>query len=199
MKKHVSVKDALFLIGAWSMIFSILGLSVLFLFLTQVLGFDEKNVSSFLAVVWFSCIIISVATMILWAVYDILSNFASKWFCSTRILMRKLSDRQKIFLGLTFTSLVLLVCAIINSFESRHGFPNGYYVFLRIVTFGSLIGLMLEKFPTWAKFIFILLAILYNPVIQIHIGERETWALFNMLTVPVLIVPWIVIMKRLAK
>ena len=114
--------------------------------------------------------------------------------------MRKLSDCQKIFLGLAIVSILLMVLAFLKVvFDHGEGFPNGYYVFLRIVTFGSLIGLMLEKFPTWAKFIFILLAILYNPVIQIHLGDSGIWALFNMVTIPVLIVPWIVIMKRLAK
>lgn len=94
---------------------------------------------------------------------------------------------------------MLLLLAIGNVLFDYRGFPIGYYVFLRIVTFGALIGLMLEKFPTWFKFILLLFAILYNPVIVIHLGDAELWALFNLLTLPLLIVPWALILKRLAK
>ena len=117
----------------------------------------------------------------------------------TRFNVSNLTDFQKIFFGLAGASVVLLLLAICNVLFFRHGFPYGFYVFMRIVTCGSLIGLMLEKFPTWVKFVLLLLAILYNPVVPIHIGDREIWAWFNAATIPVLVALWCVIFKRLEK
>lgn len=110
-----------------------------------------------------------------------------------------MTDLRKIFLGLAGASAVLLLLAIGNVLFARHGFPYGFYVFMRIVTCGALIGLMLEKLPTWVKFALLLLAILYNPVVPIHIGDRETWAWFNAATIPALVAPWAVILKKKGK
>lgn len=102
----------------------------------------------------------------------------------------KLSDHQKIFFGFFLVSIVLIILAL-----SGLKFDIGFFVFLRIVTCIAFIGLLNSKFPIWLKFIFILMAILYNPVIQIHL-DRDTWDLFNLLTIPVLIVPWCIILRR---
>lgn len=91
----------------------------------------------------------------------------------------------------------LLLLAIGRAITSYRGLADGYYMFMRIVTLGALIGLILEKLPTWEKFVLLLLAILYNPLIPIHINDQEVWAWFNVLTIPALIAPWGVIQKKI--
>ena len=109
-----------------------------------------------------------------------------------------MTDLRKIFLGLAGTAALLLIVAFATTIFNAK-LPYGFFVFLRIVTFGALIGLMLEKFPMWLKFVFLLLAILYNPVIPIHIGDRDVWAFFNILTIPVLLIPWGYLWKKLGR
>ena len=110
--------------------------------------------------------------------------------------MSKLADRQKIFLGMSGAAVLLLAAAICNVLFARHSFPYGFYIFMRIVTCAALVGLLLEKLPAWVKFVLALAAILYNPVVMIHIGDREVWAWFNAGTIPALIAPWCFILKR---
>ena len=83
------------------------------------------------------------------------------------------------------------------------GNPYGYYVLLRLVTFFLLVVLFFfhiamikdkrpVEYPTdligWLG-IFILLALLYNPVIQIHL-IREIWSFLNIATIIVLGAFW---------
>ena len=111
---------------------------------------------------------------------------------------QKLLDRfnkiQKIFFGLACTATILLIITFFDMHDED--LPSGYFVFLRIVTCAALVGLLLEKLPTWVKFVLLLLAILYNPIVQIHLGDREVWAWFNAATIPALIAPWVVIYKK---
>ena len=107
------------------------------------------------------------------------------------------SDRQKLFLCLAGTSVLMLLLTICNVLFSRYSFPYGYYVFLRIVTCGALVGLMLNRLPLWAKFVLLLFAILYNPVIQIHLGDSENWIPFNLATIPILIIAWVMAIRRI--
>ena len=86
------------------------------------------------------------------------------------------SDRQKFFLWLSFVSAMMLLVSMIERFD------NGYYTFLRIITCISLTGLCFENLAMWLKFCLILLAILYNPLVQIHMG-RNDWEGWNILTI----------------
>ena len=110
-----------------------------------------------------------------------------------------MTDRQKIFLGLAAVAAAMLALAICRALQSPRGFPYGYYVFMRIVTCGALVGLLLEKFPVWIRFPLILLAILYNPIVLVHLGDQEVWACLNALTIPAFVVPWIVVFFRKRK
>ena len=107
-----------------------------------------------------------------------------------------MTDRQKLFLCMAGAAVVLLVAAICNVLFARHGFPYGVYVFMRIVTCAALAGLLWKKLPIWAKFALLLLAILYNPIVPIHIGDREVWAWINAATIPALAAPWAVILIK---
>lgn len=103
------------------------------------------------------------------------------------------SNAQKYFIGLTLVSVVMLLLALPDHWIDA----GGYFVFLRIVCFASLIGLLLEKLPVWLKFPLLLLAILYNPVFQIHLRDRDVWRFFNVISIFFLLIPWCVVMKRL--
>ena len=100
-----------------------------------------------------------------------------------------MTDQQKIFSGLAGAAVLLLAVAIVTTVTGTR-IPYGFFVFMRIVTFAALAGLLLEKLPIWAKFALLLLAILYNPVVPIHLGDREIWAWINAATIPVLAIPW---------
>ncbi len=120
----------------------------------------------------------------------------AKLFC--RIIkifsgIKNLTVPQKYFFCFSLISLLLLILSLIARFD------YGFYVFLRIVVFCALAGLCLEKNPMWLKFSLLLLAILYNPIIQIHLQDRYVWAFFNVVTIPALLVPWIVLICRKSK
>ena len=103
-----------------------------------------------------------------------------------------LSDFQKIALGLSFVSLVFLgisIWAIVDSEE----IGNGFYVFLRIILFGSLICLCFERFSVWWKVILILDAIVFNPFIQIHLGDRDSWLVFDIISLFVMVLSWFIL------
>ena len=114
------------------------------------------------------------------------------------VVVKTMTDQQKIFSGLAGAAVLLLVAAIAVALNDSK-IPYGFFVFLRIMTCGALVGLMLEKLPIWAKFVLLLLAILYNPVVPIHLGDREVWAWFNTGTIPALVVPWAWIWKQKGK
>ena len=109
-----------------------------------------------------------------------------------------MTDRQKIFSGLAGAATLLLAVAIAVTL-GRAKIAYGFFVFLRIVTCGALVGLLLEKLPIWAKFPLLLLAILYNPLVPIHLGSREIWAWINAATIPALLAPWAAIWIKKGK
>ena len=106
-----------------------------------------------------------------------------------------MTDLRKIFLCMAGAAVLLLAVAIVTTVADAR-IPHGFFVFMRIVTCGALVGLLLEKLPIWAKFVLLLLAILYNPVVPIHIGDREVWAWINAGTIPALAAPWAVILIK---
>ena len=109
-----------------------------------------------------------------------------------------MTDRQKIFSCLAGAAALLLAVAIAVTL-GRAKIPYGFFVFLRIVTCGALVGLLFEKLPIWAKFPLLLLAILYNPLVPIHLGSREVWAWINAGTIPALLAPWAAIWIKKGK
>lgn len=103
------------------------------------------------------------------------------------------SDRQKIFLGLSLVSESLLIAAMCDSFTA------GFYVFLRIVVCSAFLGKILERFPAWCNLFFILAAILYNPLLPIHLGGRKVWMFFNAVAILVLIAAEIATIHKFLK
>lgn len=121
--------------------------------------------------------------------------------CSCKSRLRKIftfwksfTGTQKIFFWLSLAASILLLIAVCDVRGGNLG--NGYFVFLRIITCGAFVGLILQKIPLWLKFVFILGAVLYNPIVMIHLGDRDIWALFNALSIPALLVPWICLLSK---
>lgn len=64
--------------------------------------------------------------------------------------------------------------------------PYGYYTLLRLVLCGSAILLLLASFEsanaivTWT---FGAIAVLYNPILPIHLGDKSIWVVLNLITI----------------
>ena len=98
-----------------------------------------------------------------------------------------MKDSNKILIFTLIADIILLGYAV-YAFNDNVRLPSGYYTFLRIVTCGVLVWLCcLLKSPYW-RVTFGAFAILYNPVIPIHLGDREVWSIFNVITGILLII-----------
>lgn len=73
--------------------------------------------------------------------------------------------------------------------------PYGYYTFLRLVVcasalYAAFVLLSGGKSP-WLGWIFVGLAILYNPIFRVHL-DRETWSLINLASAaPYALLGWV--------
>lgn len=106
------------------------------------------------------------------------------------MVISNLSTEDKLFLCFTGTAILLLLIGLTDC-------PYGYYTFLRIITTISLAWFCFMDFPVFARFIFLLGAILYNPVFPIHLGDRDIWRVFNVITAAALLVGGIAVIHKL--
>ena len=63
--------------------------------------------------------------------------------------------------------------------------PYGYYMLIRVVTCGAAAWFAFELQDTdqpGTVFGLIGMAILYNPVLPVHLGDKGIWAVVNLLT-----------------
>ena len=76
--------------------------------------------------------------------------------------------------------------------------PYGYYQFLRLVVCGAA-GLCAyhswQARGVWMTTVLAGIAILYNPVIRIHL-ERADWQIINFATIPVFGLAWFIAKRR---
>ena len=122
--------------------------------------------------------------------------------------IKKLTDIQKYSLILSAISLLLLLFSFFEFVELK-----GYFMFLRIITCGTMILLCCEKtFPIPWKCIMILSAVLYNPFFNIIDSQRDVysyrterhytvfessgWFLFNVVTIVLLVAAWGYFVKK---
>lgn len=64
--------------------------------------------------------------------------------------------------------------------------PYGYYNLLRLLICGFSLFLLLGDTPVrieWQRWLTGAFAVLYNPILPIHIGEKDIWIVLNLLTV----------------
>ena len=80
------------------------------------------------------------------------------------------------------TTVALVVIALL--LLARAGMPLGYYTFLRIAVCASAIYLAWNGHKhgraPWVTVAFVLLAILYNPVLPVYLGSKAAWAPVNL-------------------
>ena len=77
--------------------------------------------------------------------------------------------------------ILYFICAGL-SFFALIDLPYGYYTFLRIaITFTAVYGLIKEYSGNIDFWIIALgiIAILFNPIIPIHLGDKSIWRLIN--------------------
>jgi hypothetical protein len=70
-----------------------------------------------------------------------------------------------------------IIIPIIMLFGALGQWPYGYFILLRwVVIAGAIIVIVnaFEKDVDWAKVVFIFIAILFNPIVPIHLS-RELW------------------------
>lgn len=77
--------------------------------------------------------------------------------------------------------ILYLICAVL-SFFALFDLPYGYYTFLRIaITFTAAYGLIKEYSGNIDFWIITLgiIAVLFNPIIPIHLGDKNIWKVIN--------------------
>lgn len=95
----------------------------------------------------------------------------------------RFTDFQKTIFYFSSLSVVILSLSIFVEF------PYGFYAFIRLITFGTICLLMFDKRNEFFRFLLVVLAILYNPIIPIHLEDRVDWSLINFFfTIPLIIV-----------
>lgn len=79
--------------------------------------------------------------------------------------------------------LLLSIFLLIASFIDPRDLFDGYYMLLRLFTSGVCLYSAVKFKTEWAKWIFGGLAVLYNPVLPIHLGDKDAWAVINLITI----------------
>lgn len=75
---------------------------------------------------------------------------------------------------------VISTCLIVGTIKKPF---DGYYTLLRLLTSGVCLYSAVKFKTEWAKWIFGGLAVLYNPVLPVHLGDKEIWDVINIATV----------------
>ena len=82
-----------------------------------------------------------------------------------------------------------IILSIVMLFGAIAEWPYGYYILLRWITCITSILVVLQAFEKdidWVKVLFIIIAILFNPLAPIHLS-RSTWIPLDIVTAILLI------------
>ena len=92
---------------------------------------------------------------------------------------------KKISKNISFITLFLLISTflIIGATVSKYDLSDGYYMLLRVITCATCVYSAVKFKAEWAKWIFGVLAVLYNPVLPVHLGDKDLWSIINLTTV----------------
>jgi hypothetical protein len=77
-----------------------------------------------------------------------------------------------------------IILSILMLFGAVAEWPYGYYIFLRWITCIASILVIFQAFEKnidWAKLVFIVIAILFNPLVPIYLS-RSTWIPLDIIT-----------------
>lgn len=78
---------------------------------------------------------------------------------------------------------LLSLFLLIGSIADPRDLFDGYYMLLRLFTSGVCLYSAVKFKTEWAKWIFGGLTVLYNPVLPIHLGDKDAWAVINLITI----------------
>lgn len=81
------------------------------------------------------------------------------------------------------TNIVLFLVVTIINLAGIGDMPYGFYILLRLFTSGVCLYSAVKFKTEWAKWIFGGLAVLYNPVLPIHLGDKDAWTVINLITI----------------
>ena len=93
----------------------------------------------------------------------------------------ELKDAEKILLCLLHSTALLLIIAIVGE-----RLPSGYYTLLRLACCISFAWLAVIVKSPYGKFALAAGAVLYNPILPIHLDDKDLWGMINFITLPVL-------------
>lgn len=79
-----------------------------------------------------------------------------------------------------FASTIMLVCAICLD---KYDVFEGFYTVLRLVVCATSVFYVVKFRKEFFRWIFGVLAVLYNPVFQIHLGDKDVWNVINIITI----------------
>ena len=61
--------------------------------------------------------------------------------------------------------------------------PYGYYMLLRLATSAVCVYSAVKFKTEWVRWVFGVLAVLYNPILPVHLGDKEIWGIVNIATI----------------
>ena len=94
------------------------------------------------------------------------------------------------FIFLYSTLSIFLLVAIFT--ESRDLF-DGYYMLLRVITCATCVYSAVKFKTEWTRWIFGIFAVMYNPVLSVHLDDEDLWSIINLVTV---VYMWVAIFKE---
>lgn len=82
-----------------------------------------------------------------------------------------------------FLYSMLSIFLFIAIFAESLDLPDGYYMLLRVITCATCVYSAVKFKMEWTRWIFGVFAVLYNPILPVHLGEKDLWAIINLVTV----------------
>ena len=85
-----------------------------------------------------------------------------------------------------FKTPFVIMFAVISAclFIGAVGEPfDSYYMLLRVITCATCVYSAVKFKTEWTRWIFGVLAVLYNPVLPVHLGDKDLWSIINLATV----------------
>ena len=97
----------------------------------------------------------------------------------------KIMSKNALLIFFLFPGALLIIAPLIS-------FPYGFYIFLRIIVTATAAYIIFDTYKNFKGInetiiIFSIVAILYNPIIPIHLGTKGLWIVVNIITVYVFV------------
>lgn len=120
-------------------------------------------------------LIIFAPIAIIWGIlHFLLSLNSEEWRKFSSIF-----EKVRTFLRESVTIVLLTILFLVGLAD----LPYAYYVLLRFVASGVCLYSAVKFKTEWARWIFGGLTVLYNPVLPIHLGDKDAWTVINLITI----------------